>query len=106
MNRTRGKPEYREDGSIQEAAAEFAAKDEMKKALKKKQGEQNLNVSEQGQGAKKMPVLKITKGKLGVKSKKKDEEDEGAQDKNKMQQREIRGMEEMHWTVHFKIEEL
>jgi hypothetical protein len=32
MNRTRSMPEYLEDGSILEAAAEFAARDEMKKA--------------------------------------------------------------------------
>lgn len=106
MNRTRSRPDYLEDGSILEAAAEFAAKDEMKKAQKKKQGEQNLNVAEAGQGAKKMPILKITKGKLGVKTKKKDDDDEGQQDKGKMQQREIRGMEEMHWKVYFKIQEL
>ena len=53
-----------------------------------------------------MPILKITKGKLGVKTKKKDDDDEGAQDKSKMQQREIKGMEEMHWKVYFKIQEL
>jgi hypothetical protein len=32
MNRTRSMPEYLEDGSILEAAAEFAERDEMKKA--------------------------------------------------------------------------
>lgn len=42
MNRIRNVPDYLEDQSILDAAAEFAAKDEMKKALKKKQGEQNL----------------------------------------------------------------
>lgn len=104
MNRIRNTPEYLEDGSILEAAAEFAAKDEMKKAMKKKQGEQNLNLgADSGANAKKVPILKITKGKLGVKTKKKDDDDEGAQDKGKMQQREIKGMEEMHWKVYFKI---
>lgn len=39
MNRTRCLPDYLEDSAILEAAAEFAAKDEMKKAMKKKQGE-------------------------------------------------------------------
>lgn len=52
-----------------------------------------------------MPILKITKGKLGVKTKKKDDDDE-PQDKGKMQQREIKGMEEMHWKTYFKIQEL
>lgn len=39
MNRTRTDPDYLEDSAILDAAAEFAAKDEMKKAIKKKQGE-------------------------------------------------------------------
>ena len=78
MNRTRKNPDYLEDSAILDAAAEFAAKDEMKKAIKKKQGEQNLNVADPSAGQKKMPILKITKGKLGVKTKKKDDDDEGA----------------------------
>jgi hypothetical protein len=65
-----------------------------------------MNVADQGQGAKKMPILKITKGKLGVKTKKKDDEEDNSQDKTKMQMREIKGMEEMHWKVYFKILEL
>jgi len=87
MNRARGKPEFNEDGSILEAAAQFAIKDEMKKANKKKQGEQNLNLADtSGQGNKRVPILKITKGKLGTKTKKKDtDEDDGAADKGKMQ---------------------
>lgn len=105
MNRTRSNPDYIEDGSILEAAAEFAAKDEMKKAMKKKQGEK-INVGDVEKGAKKVPILKITKGKLGVKTKKKDDDEEEGQDKGKMQQREIKGMEEMHWKVYFKINEL
>jgi hypothetical protein len=48
-----------------------------------------------------VPILKITKGKLGVKTKKKDDDDEGQQDKGKMMQREIKGMEEMHWKTYF-----
>jgi len=36
MNRTRGKPDFSEDQSIQEAAAEFAAKDAEKKAKRDK----------------------------------------------------------------------
>lgn len=55
-------------------------------------------------GNKKVPILKITKGKLGTKTKKKDnDDDDGAADKNKMVTREIKGMEEMHWRVHFKL---
>lgn len=51
--------------------------------------------------------MKITKGKLGTKTKKKDnDDDEGAADKNKMVTREIKGMEEMHWKVYFKIQDI
>jgi hypothetical protein len=106
MNRARGKPDFVEDGSILEAAAEFAQKEEMKKANKKKQGEQNLNLADASQGNKRVPILKITKGKLGTKTKKKDtDDDDGAADKGKMQAREIKGMEEMHWRVHFTGED-
>jgi hypothetical protein len=50
-----------------------------------------------------VPILKITKGKLGNKTKKKDvDEDDGGANKNNLQQREIRGMEEMHWRVYFQ----
>ena len=85
MNRARGKPDFEEDGSILQAAAEFAAKDEVKRANKKKQGEQNLNTADASQGNKRVPILKITKGKLGTKTKKKDvDDDEGAADKGKM----------------------
>ena len=85
MNRARGNPEYIEDGSILEAAAEFAAKDELKKAQKKKLDMQNLNTADPSAGNKKVPILKITKGKLGVKTKKKDDDEDGAVDKNKVQ---------------------
>lgn len=49
-----------------------------------------------------MPILKITKGKLGTKTKKKDtDDDDGAGDKNKMVTREIKEMDQMHWRVIF-----
>lgn len=91
-----------------EAAAEFAAKDEMKKANKKKQGEQSLNMNaDAGGGNKKIPILKITKGKLGTKTKKKaDDDDDMGADKNKMVSREIKGMEEMHWRIFFQLQDI
>jgi hypothetical protein len=56
---------------------------------------------------KKIPILKITKGKLGTKTKKKDTDDDDLANANKnMQSREIRGMEEMHWRVYFQMKEL
>jgi len=59
---------------------------------------------------KKQPRLKITKGKLGTKTKKKDlDEDDAARAAREKQglAREIRGMEEMHWTIAFeKLEEI
>jgi len=103
MNRSRGHPEFLDDDSILKAAEEFALKDEQKKANKKKQGEQSINLADAGAGNKKVPILKITKGKLGNKTKKKDhdDDDDGGADKNKMVTREIKGMEEMHWKIYF-----
>lgn len=100
MNRVQGTPQYLEDASILDAAAAYAAKDAEKKAKRDKM-EQNLNkqaTTIQG----KQPRLKITKGKLGTKTKKKDlDEDDALRGKDKAQTREIRSMEEMHWTVVF-----
>jgi len=50
---------------------------------------------------KKQPILKITKGKLGNKTKKRDDGDDDANKKSKQTVREIRGMEEMYWKVVF-----
>jgi len=51
---------------------------------------------------KKQPILKITKGKLGSKAKKKDHDDDpNAAANAKVSQREIKGMEEMYWKVVF-----
>lgn len=51
--------------------------------------------------------MKITKGKLGQKTKKKDPDEElrNAQ-KDKMQQREIKGMEEIYWSVRYTLSTL
>lgn len=52
-----------------------------------------------------MPTLKITKGKLGAKTKKSDGADDSKNAaNNKLQQRDIKGMEEMFWSVKYQID--
>jgi hypothetical protein len=54
------------------------------------------------QPGKRQPTLKITKGKLGAKTKKADGGDDAKNAQaNKMQQRDIKGMEEMYWSVKY-----
>jgi cilia- and flagella-associated protein 43 len=54
-----------------------------------------------------MPTLKITKGKLGAKTKKASDGDDSKNAANlKMQQRDIKGMEEMFWAVKYQIDQL
>lgn len=77
MNRVQGTPLYVEDSSIQDAAAAYAAKDAEKKA-KREKAEAGLNKQSTDNKGKKQPRLKITKGKLGTKTKKKDLDDEDA----------------------------
>ena len=61
------------------------------------------NQNNPNQVGKKQPILKITKGKLGGKTKKRDLDDDDAamNAKNKLQVREIKGMEEMYWKILF-----
>lgn len=110
MNRNAGKPDFLDDDSIMQAAAEFAAKDAEKKARKDKEELAKLQANKNDQGEKRKPYLKITKGRLGAKTKKKDPDEEARlAAKDKMQQRDIRGMEEMHWKVinqKLQLEEL
>lgn len=81
MNRNNGKPDYLDDDSIAEAAYQFALKDAQKKKLKENQ---DLIVDSSGGAAKDKPKIKITKGKLGTKTKKKDnDEDLAAASKDK-----------------------
>jgi len=79
MNRSKGKQLYEENISIQEAAAEFAAKDAEKKAKRDKM-EASINVQANANAiGKKQPILKITKGKLKQGAKKRvDDDDEAA----------------------------
>jgi len=102
MNRMAGKPSFMDDQSIAEAAAEFARKDAEKKA-KKNQMEQQQSTNKQEEGKRK-PYLKLTKGRLGTKVRKKD--DDGAQIQTQQMERDIQGMESMHWKVVYKEMEL
>lgn len=99
MNRITGKPKYDEDNSVQEAAATFAAKDAEKKSKREKEEKKLQQAGQQNQQpGKRVPTLKITKGKLGQKTKKIDPNEElRNQQKDKMQQRDIKGMEELYW---------
>jgi hypothetical protein len=54
-----------------------------------------------------MPTLKITKGKLGAKTKKASDGDDAKNAAaSKMQQRDIKGMEEMFWAVKYQMDTL
>lgn len=62
----------------------------------------NMNQNQQEGSGKQKPILTITKGRLGSKTKKSDN-DEAARlaAKNNVQAIEIKGMEEIHWKVSF-----
>jgi len=106
MNRQATKPEFLDDDSIMEAAAEFAAKDAEKKARRDAEELSKLQANTKDNEGKRKPYLKITKGRLGMKTKKKDPEEEARlAAAQKTQARDIKGMEEIHWkVVHTKKE--
>jgi hypothetical protein len=111
MNRVPAKPLYEDDKSIEEAAASFAAKDAEKKSKKAQEEKKNQaaagGAQAQQQTGKRMPTLKITKGKLGAKTKKASDGDDGkSAAASKMQQRDIKGMEEMFWAVKYQLDTL
>ena len=110
MNRVPAKPLYEDDKSIEEAAASFAAKDaekKSKKAQEEKKNQAQTGNQAQQQTGKRMPTLKITKGKLGAKTKKAaDADDAKNAASNKMQARDIKGMEEMFWAVKYQLDTL
>jgi hypothetical protein len=100
MNRHTGAPGYDEDLSQLEALQEFAERERDKKAKRDAAALAALQgASTQDQG-RRYPIIKITKGRLKHGSKKKIDDDEAARNaKNKMHQREIKGMEELFWCV-------
>ena len=78
MNRMAGKPSFMTDESIAEAAAEFARKD-LEKKLKRNREEAQQQNTNKGEEGKRKPYLKLTKGRLGSKIRKKDDEGAGVQ---------------------------
>ena len=106
MNRTAGKPEFMTDESIALAAAEFAAKDAEKKARRNAEELSKQAVTGKGgEEGKRKPYLKLTKGRLGTKIRKKDD-DGDANAKQNFAQHDIKGMEEIHWKVVYLEREL
>ena len=104
MNRMPGKPEFLTDDAIALAAAEFAKRDAEKKRLRNA-AETQTNTATKGDEGKRKPYLKLTKGRLGTKIRKKDDDDGGAS-KNVQMDRDIKGMEEIHWKVVYQEREL
>ena len=103
MNRKAGKPDFMTDESIAEAAAEFARKDAEKK-LKRNREEQQQQNTNKGEEGKRKPYLKLTKGRLGSKIRKKD--DDGSAVQVQQMERDIQGMDTMHWKVQYKNRDL
>ena len=97
MNRIAAKPAFMTNDAIAEAARIF--EEERARKEKAKQDALNANNMNQDQNSGKLkPILIITKGKLGMKTKKRDLEDD-TKDKKGNQVRDIKGMEEIHWKV-------
>ena len=103
MNRMAGKPEFMTNDAIALAAAEFAKRDAEKKRLRNAAEQQNQTATKGDEGKRK-PYLKLTKGRLGTKVRKKDDDD-GATKVVQME-RDIKGMEEIHWKVVYMEREL
>lgn len=104
MNRMAGKPEFMTDESIALAAAEFAAKDAEKKLRRNQEELKNQTQNNKGEEGKRKPYLKLTKGRLGTKIRKKDEDDKPQN--TQTMERDIKGMEEVHWKVVYLEREL
>ncbi len=99
MNRIRGKPAYITDDAIA-MIQEMLDKQRLEKEKQRLAKLSNLNQNQQEGSGKQKPIIVITKGRLGNKTKKSDG-DENKQDRQKMQTIEIKGMEEIHWKVSF-----
>lgn len=78
-----------------------------KKARREKQDQSAVQGSgqNQGKGQARVPILKITKGKLGTKTKKKDVDDDDAAraTQGKKSDFERKEMSEMHWRIVYKL---
>ena len=100
QNRVTGKPKFMTDDSIAEAARIF--EETRARKLKEKNDKlNNVNLNMAGDNGKLKPILTITKGKLGNKTRKRDPDEEArlAALANKGQSRDIKGMEEIHWRI-------
>lgn len=100
MNRIRGKPEFIDDNAIlliQELIDKQRAEKEKIRLAK----QNNMNQNQQEGTGKQKPILTITKGRLGSKTKKADNDDAARNLKNTQQAIDIKGMEEIHWKVSF-----
>lgn len=100
QNRVTGKPQFLDDDSIAEAARIF--EETRARKLKEKNDKlNNMNMDQMEGNGKLKPILTITKGKLGTKTRKRDPEEEArlAALLAKNNQRDIKGMEEIHWQI-------
>ena len=100
QNRVTGKPAFMDDDSIAEAARIFE-ETRMRKLKEKNDKLNNVNMNQMEGNGKLKPILVITKGKLGNKTRKRDLDEEARQAAllNKNQQKDIKGMEEIHWRI-------
>mmetsp|Transcript_16751 Transcript_16751/g.22593 ORF Transcript_16751/g.22593 Transcript_16751/m.22593 type:complete len:423 (+) Transcript_16751:1113-2381(+) len=99
QNRVSGKPAFMDDDSIAEAARIFE-ETRARKAKEKADLNSTQNINQDGDGKLK-PILTISKGKLGTKTRKRDPDEEArlAALAKQGQQRDIKGMEEIHWRI-------
>ena len=98
MNRIANKPAFMTNDAIAEAARIFAEERERKEKLKN-DALNSANMNQDANSGKLKPILVITKGRLGQKTKKRDVDDDAVRGKDKLQARDIKGMEELHWKV-------
>jgi len=103
MNRTTGRPNFMTDDAIEKAAQKFKDEEEKRRQarLARQMADQQTTAGETKDG----PRLVITKGKLNVKSRKGPESDIDP-NKGKVQNREVKNMDSMHWRVVFLEREL
>lgn len=103
MNRMAGKPQFMTDDAIAEAAAEFARRN-AEKLRERNQANEQQQQTKKGEGDARKPYLKITKGRLGTKIRKKDDDGEVVQ--KQTMERDIKGMEDQHWKVVYMERDL
>lgn len=99
MNRLRGKPQFVDDDAILKVQMAIDKEREKREAERAKLKNAGANIMHDGT-SKEKPILTITKGRLGQKTKKKDDDaDERARLASMKQTVELKGMEETHWKI-------